>query len=703
VNVQDLVVEIHQALTTKQRLAMLRHVHQVISSSRSIGGNGSNASSSSSNDDDDDNNNHGGTNQGASSFFLWLLEAGTLDALILQLNFVLHRGGGGQQQPQRHHHHHHGGGGGGGGCITIVQEVVDLCRVLALFLRTCPNHGPASHLALIILSSSSRQQQSRAASAEQHPRGRAAKAAGGSDFMQLLSHAYQQWPAARLHVLAILHAVSGREKGTELVLQSRDVLLRVVDSLRHSCSSVCSRSSQDDEQEHQQQHSSHRQHEQYRQQHDHYYNSTYNQNDDNDSTTNSNALLQTLGILKNLSYFSKNSCWNILVDSIPGFLKALTSLTQQQRLAGKSRERLSAIWRNFAVAQSSGSGGGRGGGLLTRHASVVSSICSLVMNTNSNNNNTTNSDNVDNNENDDNNVAVHRNFLTILVSLSMDMESSLLLMLHGDGIMPNHILQRLLLQSPDALVRKRAARTIRQWASHDSTGALLVHCPGLLHAISHVAHSDESSEVRHEAGEALSRCAAWISAPMPQQQAVLDALACLCQVSSSVSVIARALKGQAAHVNNRLLLVSGHHHNGQSNIFVNALTSIALESSSPSIARADACCALCDLAAEVGNRRRLLILKSCSDDNDADGENEINHQLLEALRVNVLSSIPGGRRDYAAQALVYLAENDVENRRIMVQHAQLLQALIQYAATSDNSLVMKHHVKRVILQMVQEL
>jgi HEAT repeats len=682
-----LVVEIHQALTTKQRLAMLRHVHQVISSSNST------AASSSGN-----NNNIRISNvkHDSSSFFLWLLEAGTLDALILQLNFVLHR--------------RHGG--------TIAQEVVDLCRVLALFLRNCPPHQ-ASHVALNILSSSSsssrQQQQQQHAAEQQHPRGRAMAASragtgtGTSDFMQLLSHAYQQWPAAQLHVLAILHAVSGREKGTELVLQSRDILLRVVDSLQNTCRSQ-------EENEQQQNHHHHHHHHSHQQQQR--YNSTNNSNNNDSTTNNNNALLQTLGLIKNISYFQKDS-WSILVQ-IPGFLKALTSLTLQQQNhhqspgqrillvdCGKSRERLSAIWRNFAVAQSSSGGGGRRGGgtsLLTQHAAVVSSICSLAMNHPSNN---CKHEEVSNTNNDDDDVAVYRNFLTILVSVSMDVESSLLLMLHGDGILPNHILQRLLLQSTDQVVRKRAARTIRQWASHESTGSLLVHCPGLLHTISQVAHQDESPEVRHEAVEALSRCAAWISAPMPQQQAVLDALACLCQVSSSVSVIARALKGQAALVNNRLLLVSSSSSSSSSNqhsyrtpnIFVHALTNIALQSSSPSIARADACCALCDLAAEEGNRRRLLVLKS----DERDDESEVNHQLLEALRVNALSSIPGGRRDYAAQALVYLAENSVDNRTILAQHSQLLQALIQYAATSDNSTIIKHHVKRVILQIVQEL
>ncbi|KAL7578324.1 hypothetical protein ACA910_012732 [Epithemia clementina (nom. ined.)] len=352
------------------------------------------------------------------------------------------------------------------------------------------------------------------------------------------------------------------------------------------------------------------------------------------------------GILKNATFFV-NDAWEFLSE-IPGIVSSLLRVSSCVAAAPpKDSERLSAIWRNIAVVQDNRR-------RLAQNAGFLNALHSLAV-----------CRSYDGNEG----FTTTRNVLSTILSLAMDGEACFTLLMHGDGIFPAMI--HGLLDCPDETIRKRASRIVRLWASHESSGALLVRCHTLLDRVSSAAIQDQCEEVRREAAEAFGRCAG-LRWPMPQQKAVLDALASLC-CSSSSGVIARSLKGQAAHASNRVLLM-------ERPIFLESLIAIASDHSSPSLAREDACCALADLATEKRNRQQMA-----------------STELLDALVANMNAP---NRRDHAVRALVHLAEEEA-NIPQMAHFPSLLQSLIQYAATAENAI--KGSVKHAILLLVTEI
>ena len=348
--------------------------------------------------------------------------------------------------------------------------------------------------------------------------------------------------------------------------------------------------------------------------------------------------------MKNATYYAHDA-YDYLSE-LPGFLSSLLNVSTFMGHEPKDRERLSAIWRNLAVVQENRSRLAQNPGVLNALHALASSPL-----------------------NEDEGFTT-RNVINTLISLSMDAESSLILLMHGDGIFSN-LMQGLLACSDDT-VRKRAARTVRLWASHETSGALLVHFSALMDRVSAVALRDTCEEVHHEAAEAFGRCAGWVQGGHPNFDTVLDALASLC-CSSSPNVVARALKGQAAHPKNRLLLI-------ERPIFLETLITITLEPNNPLLAREDACCAIADLAAEKKNRQRMA-----------------TPELFEALCAN--TSAPN-RREHTVKALVYLTHEE-ENIPKMVHFPSLLQSLIQYAATAENAI--KGPVKHAILLLVTKI
>ena len=356
-----------------------------------------------------------------------------------------------------------------------------------------------------------------------------------------------------------------------------------------------------------------------------------------------------LGILKNTTYFVENA-WDFLSET-PDIMSSLVHSSCAHGQEPKQTERMSAIWRNLAVIQENRR-------RLADNPSVLNALHFLAWNQLQ--------------ENSSGRFVTIRNILSTLLSLSMDGEACWALLMHGDGLFAS-LIENLLDGCPDETARKRAARTVRLWASHKSSGCLLVHCHALMDRVSSTAIQDSCQDVRQEAAEAFGRCAG-LSWPLPQQRAVMDALASLCgQSSSSANVVARALKGQASIASNRLLLM-------ERPIFLDSLVAIALEDHYTNIAREDACCALADLALEQKNRRAMASTK-----------------LFEALCVNMTAP---NRRDYAVRALVHLADEE-ENVPKMVHFPTLLQSLIQYAATAEDPI--KGPVKQAILQLVTEI
>ena len=358
----------------------------------------------------------------------------------------------------------------------------------------------------------------------------------------------------------------------------------------------------------------------------------------------SKNLSKALGIIKNLTYYISGS-FEILLHT-PGFVSAMVEATTNNSIEAKDCERLSAIWRNVASIQENRS-------RLAQNPSVLQALYMLSTF-----------------HADGKRLPTVRNTLNTIVSLSMDVEVCLILLLYGDGLFAKSL--EAFMGSADDTVRKRAARTVRLWSSHQSSGNLLINCSTLMSQVSAAALRDTSEEVRQEAAEAFGRVAGLVQSPMPQHIAVLDAMESLCS-SSAPNVAARALKGQAAHPTNRLLLL-------ERPVFLKTLSLIAECPESPSVARDDACTALADLAAEEDNRSKMA-----------------TQEVLKALCVNTSSPT---RREMAVKALVFLA-NEQGNIQKMVHFPGLLQSLIQFAATVDSAF--KGSVKHAILVLVREL
>lgn len=357
-----------------------------------------------------------------------------------------------------------------------------------------------------------------------------------------------------------------------------------------------------------------------------------------------------LGILKNVTYYV-NDAWDFLSE-IPGIISSLINISScLGSCEAKDSARVSAIWRNIAVIHDNRR-------RLAQNQFILSALYALATTRRSSSNGS-------------DWITITRNVLCTILSLSMDAECCCILLLHGDGMFSGLI--QGMFDCVDETARKRASRIVRLWASHESSGALLVRCHGLVDRVSSAAIHDRSLDVRREAAEAFGRCAG-LCWPMPQQRAVLDALASICSSStSSARVVARALKGQAAHPTNRVLLM-------ERPIYLESLITIALDQSNPSAAREDACCALADLTAEKRNRQRMATAK-----------------LLEALCVNMAAPTT---RDHAVRAVVHLSEEE-ENISRMAHFPTLVQSLIQYAGTTDTAI--KGSVKHAILLLVMEM
>ena len=179
-HVQEMVSSIHQALTTKQRLSVLRHLQATLL-----------------------DNNHG-TDTGDPLTVNWFLEAGVVQALVLQLGYVLQRQG---------------------------SEVEQLCSTLDLFLQ----HEQYPH------SKQKHQHQQ-----QQPPLIGLQETLTdlGPNFINLLAQVLQlQLQHGRevevadviplRSALSILHTVSGTSSGTLSILKCQTVLHGIVDVLRY--------------------------------------------------------------------------------------------------------------------------------------------------------------------------------------------------------------------------------------------------------------------------------------------------------------------------------------------------------------------------------------------------------------------------------------------------------------------------------------
>lgn len=558
----DLIADIHSALTTKQRLSVLKRLQRTLQQD----------TEKEARDDTGD------------LIIRALLQAGIVSALSLQLHHLLHRHG------------------------STATEVESICHCLDLLFRRYPRPGTLQQ------------------TIEKQ----------GVGFLELLSGAVSMamqnerattllpvsTPCATHSVLSIFHVISACPAGAKLLLQSRSVGHTVVDALT-------------------------------------------------DEETSDDAVLEALGMLKNLTYFDEDQHSHLLQAA--GLLPSLTSLPSRPCLSMKSRQRLSAILRNFTVSAECRS-------LLVRKPAAVGMLVQLMM-----------SKPVSTGESERSDYRkLRHNLLNALIGLSMDNESSLLLIFYGDGILLK-LLKRYLKDSTDEVVRKRAARILRLLA-HERSAPLLVHDADLMHVLSEAALYDPTVSVRQEASEAFTRCAALVQAEhQPHFQSVLDALTLLtkrqdCRRSLSNAVLAQALKEQSSYPCNRKLMA-------ERSVLVESVAQIALSQDSPTAVN-DACCTLKHLSTEEANSERLAKIPAVL---DALVANVSSYSTAEANETTFPSE-----KENSVQTLVHLA-SATANRKIMVQHTCLLQSMIHVARSAPSDNETKAGIKKAILLLASEL
>lgn len=370
-------------------------------------------------------------------------------------------------------------------------------------------------------------------------------------------------------------------------------------------------------------------------------------------TNDDNTLLETLGLMKNLSYYGEN--YRLEMAEHAGLLPKLAHIPFSHPNNEKALERLSALIRNLAVSTSTRP-------ILAQKSYILNAIARMGSHSSR---------------------YTQRNLLNILLSLGQEVDACIILCLHGDGVLIN-LLKRFLNHETDAAVRKRAARMLRMLACEGSA-SLLVHDSSLIDCLSQRALHDERQEVRTEAIDAIIRLAAFINAPMPQHKQVLDTFTQLASCSrTQPEILAQALRKQASQTSNQSSLI-------ERRILLESLAQMALSQRLTNESKELACAALLDLTEHESNRGKLA---TCS--------------ILEALTQNAKirnQNHDGGNDDprklYGIQALINLASVPT-NRKAMANHNLLLQTLVLYAASTRDEQI-KRNVKKVILMLVSEL
>lgn len=459
-------------------------------------------------------------------------------------------------------------------------------------------------------------------------------------------------PCVRQSVLSIFYIISATARGSRLLLQSKQILASIVSILL-------------------------------------------------DIHTNDSIILEALGVLKNTTYYVEHSCklwWRA-----DGFVNAITALTNHSLISSKSRHRLSGILRNLATSADCRIE-------MVRQPSLIALLAHLLSRHKDYLEYTTEQNHI----HPEYELKTQCNLLNTLISFAMDHESSVLLILHGDGILLRRLKDHLE-HTHDNQIRYDVARTLHL-LTNPATVPLLVYNQELMHTLSDAALRDASIRVRREAAEAFAKCAALVEHEIPTThpptskslyyETVLNALQSLVQQQqqqqhSSTSsagkidvpilsrdVLAHTLLQQAYRVENRTLL-------GNCTILIKEIVRIALECGISSVtAVQDACNVLLHLSMEPINREHLI---------------QRVPLLLDALQINlasfahceVLPNVAAVQRDYVLETIVNLALY-TPNRKILAKHGCLLSTLIQVSASlTDDEL--KANVKWVILLLTQEL
>jgi hypothetical protein len=349
-------------------------------------------------------------------------------------------------------------------------------------------------------------------------------------------------------------------------------------------------------------------------------------------------LAEAIGIIKHMTYFAEDYRMHLL--EFPNLTPTLCQLPFSA-LPEMTSERLSAVFRNLACTSQARLA-------MVDQSIVLAAIVQLCKGQSR---------------------RMRRNLLSTLDSLAMEPDSAMPMVLFGDGLVLN-VLMIFLAEKEDDTTRRRAARALRLLA-RDKTAALLSRVPALLERLADAALHDPSREVRVDVAEAFANCAAYIRAPMPSHDATLSSLT---QLSSGPvpDAVAKAFKEQAMVPDNRPKMAENVD-------LLSALAELALRDHASNSSKEDVANALFQLSNDDGNREKMT-----------------TEPVLKTL---VRTCQQGDIRELAITALLNLATVEASRKR-MVSHPGLLNALVQFAASSSSCPSLKKDVKKAIMMLV---
>lgn len=338
-----------------------------------------------------------------------------------------------------------------------------------------------------------------------------------------------------------------------------------------------------------------------------------------------------LGIFKNLTYYCEESRTTLL--QWPGLVTKLTQLAMS--------DRLSAVWRNISLSERKG---------LVQHGEVLSQWYEGLVH---------------------GSVKTIHNLLQCLLSVCMEGEAILLILLHGDGLYPM-LIEGMLRESEDSVVRKRCTRLVRLW-TNDLTAPLLMQRRSLVSYVSEVAIYDDATEVRKEATETLAALSRLV--PSQSSNAILDAWVHLTTTRSAApSVLIRALHAHRSHAT---LL--------ERPVLLEALGQLSRYTADHEIS---------PVVQEKGLETILTLVLS-------DPSRVVGHESMLIAVVSQLdaSRVASTRRILAAKAVVALTTTQ---RQALISYTSLVPSLMQFASVCDDA-DLKKAAKESILLLLQEL
>lgn len=368
-----------------------------------------------------------------------------------------------------------------------------------------------------------------------------------------------------------------------------------------------------------------------------------------DSESNLGAKLDAVATLKNITYYAENDRLKILHH--PGLMDALIRLcTVHGDEMGK--EFASAVIRNLAMAPNTKIP-------MVEHSCLLDVLVELT---------------------DDPDLKTRRNAISAIGSLAIADENSLAFVTHGEGIILQ-IMQKLVEEEEDSIIRRRAARALRCFGRKE-TVEMIVDCRNIVDSLCNVAMKDTSIEAQIEAIEALACYISHAHEMKPYYKKMLDAMVNIANSSPPASCIETLIKTL-----NTLSCFERHRKPMTDHAELIKTISKMTKSQKTSITCLEqASSAFYNLSCDEEARETMM-----------------NTDLLKLLVSIGSNDLEEGSlcKNYAVRALVNLGSAE-SNRECMAQEDGLLKCLIQFASVSQDSAT-KDEVKSTIIKLIPAL